>query len=740
MADEENKTPKKRLNYHRLFIQWAVLLFITYAASLFFFNTKYILDAWVVLLLGGYIVSRFWFEDKRIPDFWIFIVFVGYVLTRVLVGTSVEAIENYRPFGGLQALSGSIARGTLAESMNALQILLGIILIIGILFFSKLFCGYVCPAGTVTEWLGKRGQKLGINFTIRGIPDRILRVLKYVVLFFAVYLFFESGEILTREFDPNSTIASWYGYNINLTLIGIFIGVALLFSLVIRQFWCKYLCPVGAITNILTYLFLFVVIIGIYIFFALLGWDERLNDFFTDKNMPMIATVFNKSWLIPLTILTVAGFVIESIKQKNGSFPIFKITKSKDIGDSFLVTDKACPQGIKISKEGDTIRHIDCNLCTECIVASPVRGALTVNRVKAKWIPPVIAAGLIVLTVYLAIAVELPIVEKRWAEDVLIENSKTFEKSGIKHINSAQAAQEFTEEMKKIDGVLAASVYIASHKVKVYYDPVLTSEKKIKQKMFEPAKEVLRKPESTLQFITVVNLGIENFFDQYDAFYLQKLLQKHTGIYGYETHFGEPIVLTIYYDYNQINVNQLKNLIESKKVEYFQGDKEFSAKPDFNALDINEEIITIDKIEFEKRMFDNYDARFNYHESYADSLINSYIVPLPQATNEKINKHLPVLQKHLAKNDGIIGLHTKYSAREAGAVAEIEYVEQKTTADSLYKALTSDTLIYKNKEGEIVKVKNPFIFSTKGRIKIVKTDSLTTDTVLVKPEELKDQN
>jgi len=42
----------------------------------------------------------------------------------------------------------------MACNMSETQLLLGLGLLLGAVFVGKLFCSYVCPIGTFTEWIG----------------------------------------------------------------------------------------------------------------------------------------------------------------------------------------------------------------------------------------------------------------------------------------------------------------------------------------------------------------------------------------------------------------------------------------------------------------------------------------------------------------------------------------------------------------------------------------------------------
>ena len=63
--------------------------------------------------------------------------------------------EAYCPFGGILSLGSKLWMGTMSCAMSENQLFMGIMLIVGVILFGKLFCGYLCPIGTVTEWLNK---------------------------------------------------------------------------------------------------------------------------------------------------------------------------------------------------------------------------------------------------------------------------------------------------------------------------------------------------------------------------------------------------------------------------------------------------------------------------------------------------------------------------------------------------------------------------------------------------------
>lgn len=75
--------------------------------------------------------------------------------------------------------------------MTSMQIAMGVVLAAAVVLLGKLFCGYLCPVGTVEDLLKKLRQAIGFNaFNIneRSVADKVLRIVKYVLLFITFYM------------------------------------------------------------------------------------------------------------------------------------------------------------------------------------------------------------------------------------------------------------------------------------------------------------------------------------------------------------------------------------------------------------------------------------------------------------------------------------------------------------------------------------------------------------------------
>lgn len=81
----------------------------------------------------------------------------------------------------------------------------------------------------------------------------------------------------------------------------------------------------------------------------------------------------------------------------------------------------------------DTVNHIDCHLCVDCITKCPEKGALTVNKRKLQWLPAFAVVVLTTAAITIASYYELPTISENWA-DINGKNVKALQLNGLKNI------------------------------------------------------------------------------------------------------------------------------------------------------------------------------------------------------------------------------------------------------------------------------------------------------------------
>lgn len=156
------------------------------------------------------------------------------------------------PFGGVVSIYTYITEGTFVKKTHSSSwILMWIVLILSI-GFGAVFCGWVCPFGTVQEFLGKIGKKLFKRKYNRFIPakiDKYLRYLRYLLLAMVLYQTAIAGTLRFLNIDPYFALFNIWSTEVVWTAL-LILGITLLASLFVERAWCKYACPYGALLGI----------------------------------------------------------------------------------------------------------------------------------------------------------------------------------------------------------------------------------------------------------------------------------------------------------------------------------------------------------------------------------------------------------------------------------------------------------------------------------------------------------
>lgn len=164
-------------------------------------------------------------------------------------------VEGWLPIAALMNLKATLLTGELPKVHPSGLFLLVAFLGISLLL-RKAFCSWLCPVGTFSEYLWKLGRKtFRRNFRLPGKIDVPLRGLKYLLLALFVYavVHMPVEDILAFLHGPYGLVADVKMLNFFrfLSTAGaITIGVLVVASIFIQNFWCRYLCPYGALMGI----------------------------------------------------------------------------------------------------------------------------------------------------------------------------------------------------------------------------------------------------------------------------------------------------------------------------------------------------------------------------------------------------------------------------------------------------------------------------------------------------------
>ncbi|MCX6221013.1 MAG: 4Fe-4S binding protein [Bacteroidia bacterium] len=634
-----SKKPKPT-NWPRPVIQWGVIFAILVIALIPRFNTNFI------------------------PDF-----------------------EAYCPFGGIQALGSYLLNQALSCTMTSAQIAMGIIMILAVFVFSKLFCAYICPVGTISEWLFKLGDKLNVNITIKGVADKALRSLKYILLFITVFFTFKSNELFCKKFDPYYAITTGFSIDVVVLYASIAIVLVILGSVFIRLFWCKYICPLGAISNIFKYTGFFLLVLVGYVLLLKLG----LN--------------IHYAW--PLAIACIGGYAIELTGFATKTFPLLKITRNENSCIDCQLCSLKCPQAIDVASM-KVVREADCNLCVECISVCPVKDTLQINNKPSfRWIPAIATVVLVVAGIFIGSLWELPTIDQQWYGKEVMAKAEIFTQSGLKNVKCYGSSMAFAAKMRPVNGVLGVATYVKTHKVKIYFDPQKLTSTKIQEMLFTPSKAILKPLKQGVEEVKEVTVYLDNFFDPFDFSYLTRLLMDRTAAVGLVTEYACPVLVKIYLpgDYD-ISESELISVLESKTLSFMVAEQEKTVELGYK---VNKAPVfkTISKDEYSNILFRPYIVQFNGFTKYDSSAVKT--LKFPMGKNKENRAKLNYLVSHLSNNRGIIEFRTLLNEKNEELVA-VSYVDSLTNAQTVFQTLNNDTLIFNNRDGSKGRMENTFKF------------------------------
>lgn len=187
-------------------------------------------------------------------EFWLF---VRYYETggRSVFASRPPGVEGWLPIASLMNLKVLLFTGEYPALHPA-----GMFLLLAFLgaswIFRKSFCSWLCPIGTISEYLWRLGKHtFGRTFRLSRKLDIGLRSLKYVLLGLFLYAVASMPVPAIRAFleGPYGVVADVKMMNFFRTLGlvgGIVLALLVLGSVFVQNLWCRYLCPYGALMGL----------------------------------------------------------------------------------------------------------------------------------------------------------------------------------------------------------------------------------------------------------------------------------------------------------------------------------------------------------------------------------------------------------------------------------------------------------------------------------------------------------
>ena len=613
--------------------------------------------------------------------------------------------EKYCPMGGLEALATFISRGSLPCSMSSLQIVMGLALAAAVMLFSKLFCSYLCPVGTIEDLMSGIHKSLNIkplNPKNGGVADSLLRILKYGLLFLIFWMTMTASELFCKNLDPYYAVATGFKGEITLWMSLISLVLVFIGGLFIDRFWCKYICPLGAISNTLKFWIWVLLLFAIYALLGALG-----------VAMPL--------WL-PIAIFCLMGYLLEVLVRRP-KFQVLHMMKNYSACNHCGRCEAQCPYQIPINLMDGRINHVDCTLCGECAAVCK-NGALYVGmrrgRSNAPWkklIPALLAIALTVLAIFIGGRIEIPTINETWgieaydADSNLVQlvDPSTLETLEIENLTSVKcfgSSMAFKARLEKIAGVHGVKTFVKSHRVVITYDPKVITPEKLTEEIYVPSRCRIESPDwHEVPQVKVTTIRTEKMFNASDLNNLAnqfRFTYKDLGVYGLSSEYACPLIVRVYSNPDSaLDEEALREIVEMKGVDITKATGEVirTIPVDFEFVRMEKETQLIDTREYLTGMFDGFDSgSFNGRyergdstyvqkrsEHYADSQWYCYEV-VNQGFEKPIYKRsYPFLSNWLSSHEGVIRVAVKLNADYIPAL-QITYAEPMT-GDEIWRLL-----------------------------------------------------
>ncbi len=170
-----------------------------------------------------------------------------------------DGVEGFLPIAALLGVKDWLSTGSINLIHPASVVILVAIVLVSLLL-RRSFCSWICPIGTMEELLWKSGFSLfKRNFRLPPWLDGTLRSLKYLLLAFFIFFIFvrmPAAQITAFIESDYNKIADVRMLDFFLNISGfplIFIIVTLLLSLPLKNPFCRFLCPYGALLGLIAF-------------------------------------------------------------------------------------------------------------------------------------------------------------------------------------------------------------------------------------------------------------------------------------------------------------------------------------------------------------------------------------------------------------------------------------------------------------------------------------------------------
>ena len=162
-------------------------------------------------------------------------------------------------FSSIKSVVMAIVNGTFSFAALSGDIAIMVAVIPITILFGRFFCGFICTFGAMGDLLyALSGLVLPKRPTINQRVDAALKYVKYVILLLVVVFVWILGVTLNERYNPwyifgiYSNPSAWTSLGAWISVGGVLLFAILVVSFFFERFFCRYLCPLGALFAILS--------------------------------------------------------------------------------------------------------------------------------------------------------------------------------------------------------------------------------------------------------------------------------------------------------------------------------------------------------------------------------------------------------------------------------------------------------------------------------------------------------
>ncbi len=152
-------------------------------------------------------------------------------------------IDAFCPYGAFEALPVLLIEGTFISKTAVSNLWILGALVAGLLLVGPVFCGWICPLGSLGEWVyALRRSIVKIKIEPVASINRQMTWGRAAIFILVLFMSWQTKSIWFENIDPYKAI---FHMNVESVAAAVLIIGFFTISLLVERAWCRWLCPLG---------------------------------------------------------------------------------------------------------------------------------------------------------------------------------------------------------------------------------------------------------------------------------------------------------------------------------------------------------------------------------------------------------------------------------------------------------------------------------------------------------------